>query len=278
MTDANQGTALIIYPESDGQPMTESDPTRDYLLYCVEVLESYFRSRPNVYVSGNLFLYYQEGEPKRVVSPDVFVVFGVSKRKRRSYKTWQEGGKLPSFVLEVTSLTTKKQDEVEKPALYASLGIQEYFQYDPTGDYLNPQLKGYQLVNGAYQSLPLQTKASMPFMHSQTLGLDLGLQTPTVQSLTSPVLAPLPLELRFYDPQTGAKLLSYRELEQAREQAETEQLQAEQAREQAETERLQAEQARRAAIPRLLALGLSPEQVAEALNLSIDEITPKPRE
>jgi Uma2 family endonuclease len=62
------------------------------------------------------------------------VVFGVSNRKRRSYKTWQEGGKLPSFILEITSLSTKKQDEESKPLLYASLGVPEYFQYDPTGD------------------------------------------------------------------------------------------------------------------------------------------------
>ena len=78
-------TLSIIYPESDGQPMTESDPTRDYLIYAVEVLRQYFQSRQQVYVSGNLFIYYREGDPKAVVSPDVLVIFGVSKRQRRSY-------------------------------------------------------------------------------------------------------------------------------------------------------------------------------------------------
>ena len=89
----------IIYPDTDGQPMTESDATRDYLIYGVEVLRLYFKSRPNVYVSGNLFVYYEEGNPRASISPDVFVIFGVSNRQRRSYKTWQEDGKLPSFVL-----------------------------------------------------------------------------------------------------------------------------------------------------------------------------------
>ncbi len=129
---------LIDYPETDGQPMTESDATRAYLIYCISALRLFFQSRPQVYVSGNLFIYYEEGKPQKSILPDVFVVFGVSKRERRSYKTWQEGGKLPSFVLEITSLTTQKQDEEAKPNLYASLGIQEYFQYDPTGDYLKP--------------------------------------------------------------------------------------------------------------------------------------------
>jgi Uma2 family endonuclease len=70
--------------------MTESDATREYLIYAVEVLRLHFESRRQVYVSGNLFIYYEEGNPKAVVSPDVFVVFGVSPRFRRSYKTWQE--------------------------------------------------------------------------------------------------------------------------------------------------------------------------------------------
>lgn len=112
-----------------------------------------------MYVSGNLFIYYEEGNPQAVMSPDVFVVFGVSNRKRRTYKTWQENGKLPSFILEITSKTTQRKDEVEKPQLYASLGVQEYFQYDPTADYLKPQLKGARLVEGRYQTLPLDQTA-----------------------------------------------------------------------------------------------------------------------
>ncbi|HIK45429.1 MAG TPA: Uma2 family endonuclease, partial [Leptolyngbyaceae cyanobacterium M65_K2018_010] len=156
-------TAPIIYPDCDGQPMTESDATRDYLLYCVEVLQLYFKGRPNVYVSGNLFIYYEEGNPKASISPDVFVIFGVSNRKRRSYKTWQEGHKLPNFVLEITSRSTQRQDEEEKPRLYASLGIEEYFQYDPTADYLKPQLRGAKLVEGRYQPLPLaSTPTGLP--------------------------------------------------------------------------------------------------------------------
>jgi len=269
MTEARPLFAPIDYPETDGQPMTESDPTRDYLTYSVEVLRSYFQSRRHVYVSGNLFIYYQEGNPKAVISPDVFVIFGISQRKRRSYKTWQEGGKLPSFILEITSMTTRKQDEVEKPKLYASLNVQEYFQYDPTGDYLHPQLKGYHLVNGSYQPFPLErSPQDIQFIHSPVLGLDLRLlpAAPVADDPNGGIS--LPYDLRFYDPQVGVKLLNYQESEQARERAEQE-------REFAKQERAQAEQERRAAIPRLLALGLTPEQVATALNLPLEEIRPE---
>jgi len=216
--DVKSMLSSVIYPESDGQPMTESDATRDYLTYCVEVLRLYFQSRQSIYVSGNLFIYYEEGNSKAVISPDVFVIFGVSNRNRRSYKSWQESDKLPSFIIEITSRSTKKQDEVEKPQLYASLGVAEYFQYDPTADYLKPQLKGFCLVDGQYQPLPTeQTTNGTSFISSPILGLDLQLQTtnqPTVG------LVPLPKELRFYDPQTGLKLLSRQEVEQALSQSE----------------------------------------------------------
>jgi Uma2 family endonuclease len=220
INDVKPMLGSVIYPDSDGQPMTESDATRHYLLYCVETLRLYFRSRQNIYVSGNLFIYYEEGNNNVSISPDVFVIFGVSNRDRRSYKTWEEGGKLPSFILEVTSRTTKRRDEVEKPALYASLGVAEYFQYDPTGDYLKPQLKASRLVDGTYQSLLLQwAKDGTSYIHSTVLGLDLQLQSSEPSMLA---VVPLPQELRFYDPQTGLKLLSREELEQAKERVEQE--------------------------------------------------------
>ncbi|MBR8835859.1 MAG: Uma2 family endonuclease [Stigonema ocellatum SAG 48.90 = DSM 106950] len=234
---SNQLKTEIIYPVSDGQPMAESDPARDYLIYSVEALDIYFQDRQDVYVSGNMFIYYKKGVPSAVVAPDVFVVFGVDKKKRLTYKLWQEEGKVPSFILEITSATTQENDETEKPLKYAALGVQEYFQYDPIGDYLNPRLKGVNLLKGKYQPIVSNTLLDgVLSIHSEVLGLDLRL---------------IDGELRFYDPQTGKKLLSHKETEQAR---------------------LQAEQARRDAIPRLLELGLSVEQVAGALGLSVEEV------
>jgi Uma2 family endonuclease len=200
----------VVYPDGDGQPMTESDATREYLIYAVEVLRLHFESRRQVYVSGNLFIYYEKGNPKAVVSPDVFVVFGVSPRFRRSYKTWQENGKTPAFVLEITSNSTKIKDEQEKPQLYQQLGVQEYFQYDPTADYLSPQLKGKQLIDGTYQPLPLTTNADgIEFIASPTLGLELQLRN----NAETFGIAPLPKALRFYDPQTGLVLPTRKEIE-----------------------------------------------------------------
>ncbi|NEO13828.1 MULTISPECIES: Uma2 family endonuclease [unclassified Moorena] len=283
----------IFYPDSDGKPMTESDPTRDYLIYGVEALKSYFKNREDVYVSGNLFIYYQKGEPDQVVSPDVFVVFGVENKQRRSYKAWEEGGKLPSWVLEITSKSSRNSDQTTKRQLYQTMGVLEYFQYDPTGDYLNPPLKGLRLVKGKYQPIPSKPLGDGDFsIDSEVLGLELQVHQ---------------VKLEFFDPKLGKKLLNFQELEiayqrskleqtaeaQARQQAELERAAEVQARQQAELERAaeaqarqraelerateaqarqQAEEALKNAISQLLSLGLTVEQIAEALNLSVAEV------
>jgi hypothetical protein len=113
-------------------------------------------------------------------------------------------------VLEITSNSTKIKDEQEKPQLYQQLGVKEYFQYDPTADYLSPQLKGKQLVDGTYQPLPLITNADgIEFIVSPTLGLELQLRN----NAETFGIAPLPKALRFYDPQTGLVLPTRKEVE-----------------------------------------------------------------
>ncbi|NEN96501.1 MAG: Uma2 family endonuclease [Moorea sp. SIO3I7] len=255
----------IFYPDSDGKPMTESDPTRDYLIYGVEALKSYFKNREDVYVSGNLFIYYQKGEPDQVVSPDVFVVFGVENKQRRSYKAWEEGGKLPSWVLEITSKSSRNSDQTTKRQLYQTMGVLEYFQYDPTGDYLNPPLKGLRLVKGKYQPIPSKSLGDGDFsIDSEVLGLELQVHQ---------------VKLEFFDPKLGKKLLNFKELEIAYQRAKLEQTAETQARQQAELERAAEAQARQRAeeglqnaISQLLSLGLTVEQIAEALNLSVAEV------
>ncbi|MEH2254156.1 Uma2 family endonuclease [Nostoc sp.] len=196
----------IEYPDEDGKPMAEGDIQCSYLTYARNALRIYFQNRPNVYVAGNLFIYYEKGYPESVVAPDVFVVFGVENRDRRSYKTWEEQNKTPEFVLEITSKTTRSKDQGAKKGIYAFLGVREYFQYDPTGDYLNPQLQGLHLVDGNYfpvatNTLPDGTVSLL----SEVLGLELRLEAG---------------KLRFYNPVTEQILLTYEEEAAARQAAE----------------------------------------------------------
>jgi Uma2 family endonuclease len=162
----------VNYPERDGNPVAETDLHITQLLHCRDVLRHYFANRANeVYVSGNNFLYYEEGNPKVRVSQDGYVVFGVEQKERRSYKTWEENGKLPSIVFEFTSQSTKREDLSDKMTLYENLGIEEYVLFDPQGDYLPaPHLRLYRLVESVgYVSQPVVNSR----VHSTVLGLDL---------------------------------------------------------------------------------------------------------
>ncbi len=80
------------YPESDGTPLAETDAHCFQMIDAlIHPLRTRYRQQDDVYISGNLFFYYEEGNPRAVVAPDVFVVFGVPNKKRRTYKLWQEG-------------------------------------------------------------------------------------------------------------------------------------------------------------------------------------------
>src|SRR5581483_9815534 len=89
----------VVYPESDGKPMAETDIHIDALIYLREALKDYFRDDPWIYVAGNMLLYYEEGNPAACVAPDVFVVRGVEKHERRIYKLWEEN-RPPTVIFE----------------------------------------------------------------------------------------------------------------------------------------------------------------------------------
>jgi Uma2 family endonuclease len=140
------------YPTSDGKPMAETD-THRLLTALIETLDHHFAAQPRVYVSGNLLVFYEEGDKRKHVSPDVFVVRGVAKRVRPNYLVWQEG-KAPQVVVELTSKTTRREDLGRKMNLYRdTLKVKEYFLFDPLGDYLTPRLQGYRLRGGQYHPI-----------------------------------------------------------------------------------------------------------------------------
>ena len=193
---------VVHYPCSDDQPMAESEFQLVPMLYVLTVLRTHFRDREDVYVGGDMFVYYEEGNPRAVVAPDVFVVIGAAKRAehpRDTYKLWEEP-KGPDFVLEMLSSSTWETDLGPKRALYASLGVAEYWLFDPTREHLlSPPLRGMRLVGGRYRDLPvLQVAGNAPTLRSEVLGLDLLLNRGA---------------LRFRDPATGGDLLSHEESE-----------------------------------------------------------------
>ncbi len=88
----------IFYPESDGKPIAETEMHINILVYLREALIDFFRNLPNAYVGANMLRYYEEGNPAASVAPDVFVVKGISKDVRCTFKAWVEG-KAPDVIL-----------------------------------------------------------------------------------------------------------------------------------------------------------------------------------
>ncbi|NUQ64081.1 MAG: Uma2 family endonuclease [Pirellulales bacterium] len=207
----------VDYPESDGKPMGETDLHREEMVRLINSLKRFY-AREMVYVSGDLLLFYEEGNPKRFVVPDVFVVKGIQRGPRRSYKLWVEQ-RTPDVVIEVTSRKTKKVDSTTKPRLYRRLRVREYFLFDPTSDYLNPPLQGYRLVNDRYALISPDAQGALV---SEQLGLRLqaeSAQMPEAVPLLEEMQSQGQTQLVFYRQDTGHRLLTAEEAAEAAAEA-----------------------------------------------------------
>ncbi|HEX5271867.1 MAG TPA: Uma2 family endonuclease, partial [Gemmataceae bacterium] len=158
----------IVYPERDGEPMAETGSHVMAMVLLIATLRAWFRHKRDVYVIGNIFLYYSEGDATARKSPDLMVIRGVEPGERRSFKTWEERA-VPCFIMEVTSEGTANEDLEAKRRLYQELGVREYFLFDPLGEYLERPLIGYKLIGDEYEPL-------MPAEDGGLLSQELGLR------------------------------------------------------------------------------------------------------
>jgi Uma2 family endonuclease len=135
---------------------------------------------------------YEEGNPRKYVSPDVLLALGVPKEPPRDYYlVWKEGN-APDAVVEITSKSTRREDKKKKFEIYRDiLKVSEYFLFDPTEDYLKPPLQGFRLAGGEY--VPIAPIAGR--LPSRTMGLHLERDG---------------VKLRLFDPATGQRLLTPR--------------------------------------------------------------------
>jgi hypothetical protein len=206
-------TTPIVYPSADGEPVAETYDHLYAILTTLEVLKQYLAGRQAT-VLANQFLYYAQGFPKVRTAPDVMVIFDVAPGGRDNYKTWEEG-QVPVVIFEMTSPSTQDQDKTFKKTLYEQLGVQEYWLFDPKGEWIAEKLQGYRLREDTY--------------------------TPITDSRSEPLQLRLTVEgklISFYREDTGEKLLIPDELVAALNQETQARLLAEA---QAEQERQQRE-------------------------------------
>ena len=182
--------------------MAEGDFHGDVLGYARSTLQAWFAGR-DVYASTDKFLFLEEGNRRAAVAPDILVALGPPGGPRQSYKHWEEG-KAPDFILEVLSADNWRNDVVRKPALYADLGVREYWTFDPRGVRTDggPPLEGWQFgADGHREAIPPTADGGY---RSQVLGLEICRDGRL---------------LRFRDPETGEVLPDYLESEQMRRRA-----------------------------------------------------------
>ena len=183
---------------------------------------------PTTLVAAEMFIYYEPGNPRVFVAPDVYVIPNVGNELRRSYFTWLESEVL-KFAMEVISHSTVRNDLARKWDLYQSWGVQEYWQYDPEGQSMRPLLRGNQLVDGQYVPIDVEVdpetgrcKGFSPVLNLELHGRRAG--------------------FRFRDPATERYLPNLEETEQARAREQAARLAAEQERAEERAGRLTAEQ------------------------------------
>lgn len=222
-----------------GSPLDERvvPVTKDHLLRCQharEALEAWLEEQGlEGFVGSEQNLYWDQGDYRRFLAPDVFVATGVSSRSRRNYRIWAEGP-TPCFVLEFLSASTRRRDLTEKKSIYERIGIPEYFVHEGEededtdgsrrrGPRIEPPLQGFRLRRRAggqprYEPIPARRGARYPAPDA-TLGY-------ASESLSLDVVFSAERdEVRFFDPVSRAFVMTRAEAAEAR--AETAEARAE---------------------------------------------------
>ena len=180
--DVDEG---IYYPSSDGKPMAESPEHARCMVFLYQALEDHFRDSPGMYIALDMNWYWEKGNRKACRAPDVMVIPKVIQKRRRSFRSWNEGGVIPTVCFELASKRTWKKDLGEAKDDYEEQGVKEYFIFDPEFLFLETPLLGFRLKGKRYERIPTESDGSL-------ISRQLGLRVICDKEL-----------LRLIDPKTG---------------------------------------------------------------------------
>jgi Uma2 family endonuclease len=109
--------------------MGETSIHAELVRYLILVLTWLFRGQQCA-IYENLNFYQTRNPQEYPLAPDIAVIKGVTPQHLRSWKVGLTGP-VPQVVFEIASEETWKNDLQEKPFKYATMGVKEYFFYDP---------------------------------------------------------------------------------------------------------------------------------------------------
>ena len=237
MTTLNPSSDLIYLPTDlwSDEPPLESDLHLQQIILLLNCLESFWSHRNDYYATGNLTIYYNAEQLKKrdFCGPDFFVVLNTEKRPRKSWVVWGEKGQYPHVIVEILSDSTAKVDRTKKKELYQNIfRTPNYFWFDP----VSLEFQGFRLSEGIYKPINPDENG---YLWSEQLGLYLGIYE---------------RKLRYFTPE-GELVLTPQELAELTQ------------------EKLKSlENNQLLAVIRLQELGLTIEQIADALSLSVEQV------
>jgi Uma2 family endonuclease len=161
----------VYYPSEDGKSKAVTIVHVNEALELFSLLRNHFRARPDVLVSCDSFWYWEEGNPKARISPDIMVCLGVDRKSiERSYVLWRYYNVVPSVCFEFAAGRTWRKNLTQVKDIYEGLGVREYFLFDPDYKYLKNGLIGFRLKKGKYVEIAPDNDGSM-LCKSLKLGL-----------------------------------------------------------------------------------------------------------
>jgi Uma2 family endonuclease len=131
MVTAKQIDEDRLYPSSDGEPMADNTEQYKWIVTIKENLEILFAAVDNIFIAADLLWYPVPSTQIASMAPDVMVVFGRPKGKRKSYLQWKEDNIPPQVVFEILSDSNTEKKMQQKLEFYAEYGVEEYYIYDP---------------------------------------------------------------------------------------------------------------------------------------------------
>jgi Uma2 family endonuclease len=135
----------IVFPEEEEVPEGLAHMlVRTFLFQLLR-----FALGPEHSVGSDQFVYWNASDPKRKLSPDVFVRLQVPRKTFGSWQTWENGGP-PDLAVEIVSPHEGSPNTLtwaEKFARYHELGVKELVRFDPDAPE-GKQLRAWDRVRG----------------------------------------------------------------------------------------------------------------------------------
>ncbi|AFY93950.1 Uma2 family endonuclease [Chamaesiphon minutus] len=168
----NSTTTEIIYPDCDGNPMSDNTKQFRWIVTIKENLELLYAENPDVFVAGDLLWYPVEGNNTIRQAPDIMVASGRPKGDRGSYQQWKEAGVPPQVVFEILSPGNRLAEMQRKLSFYDRYGVTEYYIYDPD----RTDFAGWMRTDGRLESIEEPQSWVSP-----QLGIRFSLEPDTLQ-------------------------------------------------------------------------------------------------